>query len=83
MFSNIGGKIKAVAKIVTWIGIICSVLAGIGTGMAANNVAVGIISGIIVAVVGAVASWIGSLALYGFGQLVENSDICAKKLSEK
>ncbi len=68
MFSNIGGKIKGLALAVTVLGIVGSSLAGIGS-MAINPVV-----GIITIVIGAVASWLGSLVLYGMGQLIENSD---------
>ena len=69
MFANVGGKIKAVAQVLTWIGIIGSVIGGLSM-MNAN-----FIIGILTAVVGSLLSWVGSLALYGFGELVENSDI--------
>ena len=69
MFANVGGKIKAVAQVFTWIGIIGSIIGGLSM-MNAN-----FIIGILTAVVGALLSWVGSLALYGFGELVENSDI--------
>ena len=69
MFANVGGKIKAVAQVLTWIGIIGSVIGGLS--MTSANFLVGIL----IAVVGALLSWVGSLALYGFGELVENSDI--------
>ena len=42
---------------------------------------VGFITGLLTAVVGSLFSWIGSLALYGFGQLVENSDQCVYYLT--
>lgn len=65
MFDNIGGKIKGFAKVVAWLGIILSVIIGflsIETG------------GILIIIIGSVSSWVGSFVLYGFGQLVENSD---------
>lgn len=70
MFTNIGTKIKTTAKVFAWVGIILSVLAGVALTMSA-----GFIGGILVAIVGSLLSWVGSLALYGFGELVENSDI--------
>ncbi|MGN0776854.1 MAG: hypothetical protein ACI4MM_09295 [Candidatus Ventricola sp.] len=70
MFTNIGTKIKTTAKVFAWVGIILSVLAGVALTMSA-----GFIGGIWVAIVGSLLSWVGSLALYGFGELVENSDI--------
>lgn len=65
LFSNIGHKIKNLAKVITWVGIIFSVLFGLIT-LAAG--------GIIIMIVGPLISWISSFTLYGFGQLIENSD---------
>lgn len=79
MFTNIGGKIKAVASIVCWIGIVLSVLTGIVMMVAAQGNIAGILSGIVGAGVGALASWVGSFVLYGFGQIVENTDKMANK----
>lgn len=65
MFDNIGGKIKGFAKIIAWLGIILSVIFGL------LSIEEG---GIMIMIIGSVSSWLGSLVLYGFGQLVENSD---------
>jgi len=73
MFNNIGGKIKALAKLVCWIGIVCSVIAGMI--MIANAVYVSaLVLAIIFVLVGSLISWISSFTLYGFGQLIENTD---------
>lgn len=69
MFANVGGKIKAVAQVVTWIGIIGSVIGGIAL------ISTNFIVGLLTAGVGSLLSWVSALALYGFGELVENSDI--------
>ena len=82
MFDNIGGKIKGVAKTACWIGIGVSVLVGFifvvigaesssGYGSDDNVLAP---LGIFIMLVGSFLSWIGSFFLYGFGQLIENSD---------
>ena len=76
MFDNIGGKIKTLAKVVCWIGIIACIITGIVL-MATNDDLV--LAGILTAVVGSLLSWVGSFILYGFGQLVENSDIIAEQ----
>ena len=68
MFDNIGGKIKTVASTLTVLGIILSILAGLITLLD------GEISGLFVMIFGSLFSWLGSFLLYGFGQLVENSD---------
>lgn len=68
MFDNIGGKIKSVAKSIAWTGII----AFVGYGIALLFLGA-VIDGVLFAVIGALASWVGSFALYGFGELIENS----------
>lgn len=65
MFDNIGGKIKVLAQVVCWLGIIISVFLGL---INFEN------GGIIVIILGSLFSWVGSFTLYGFGQLIENSD---------
>ena len=82
MFSNIGGKIKTLAKVLCWIGIVASVIGGITfdfiyistTKMDGLNFVIGIVAGLLIAMLGALISWVGSFVLYGFGQLVDNSD---------
>ena len=70
MFNNIGGKIKGIASLSCYAGIGGSVLMGLLLLMTPFGVI-----GILVAVFGSFSAWIGSLAVYGFGQLIENSDI--------
>lgn len=70
MFSNIGGKIKATAKVSCWILIVLFSIMGI-IQMATNAV----LAGFITIVAGALSAWVGSFVLYGFGELVENSCI--------
>lgn len=71
MFTNIGGKLKGVARAIAWGGIILSVILGLFTMAEDDDL---ILSGLIFIIVGCLSSWISSLSLYGFGQLVENSD---------
>ena len=71
MFDNIGGKIKSLAQVVFWIGIICSVISGfvmIGTNEDL------IFLGLVIIIIGSLVSWVSSFTLYGFGQLIENTD---------
>ena len=70
MFTNIGGKLKMVAQVFAWIGIGASLLGG-----AVMIFSGGFLAGLLVAALGALLSWISALAMYGFGELVENSDI--------
>ncbi len=82
MFSNIGGKIKMLAKILCWLGIILSVVFGIlfitsGSPMYINGEYTsynGVALGIVTIIFGCLASWVGSFFAYGFGQLIENTD---------
>lgn len=66
MFDNIGGKIKVTAQVICWVGIIISVLIGLASF---EN------GGIVLIILGSLSSWVGSFVLYGFGQLIENSDV--------
>ncbi len=79
MFNNIGKKIKTLAKVICWIGIICSILGGVvmavsGAAAMDYDVASGvaaIVGGVFMAVLGALFSWIGSFMMLGFGEIVE------------
>ena len=80
MFNNIGKKIKITAKVFCWIGIILSIISGLGLIVAgfsgmwtqAGSI-VTILGGIGTALLGSLASWIGSFLMVGFGALVDNS----------
>ncbi len=87
MFNNIGGKIKGLARVFCAIGIILALVGGI------SNIAIGagmrnggerlIAFGIAILVVGVILAWVGSFLLYGFGQLVENSDIRTEIMAQQ
>ena len=79
MFDNIGGKIKALAKVVCWVGIIVFCLIGLII-MAAGQSAGAISIGVLTAGIGSLLSWVGSFFTYGFGQLIENSDKLVKAM---
>lgn len=72
MFTNIGEKIKTLAKVVCWFGIIASVISGIAMIATSETL---ILAGVLTLVLGSLFSWISSFVLYGFGEVVENSDI--------
>lgn len=74
MYSNIGGKIKILAKVLAWIGIIACFI--VGVTLIALEPALGLV-GFLIMILGGILSWISSFVLYGFGELVENSDILA------
>ncbi len=79
MFNNIGKKIKGLAKLVCWIGIIIFAIVGLGviiSGISGDNAVSAIISGILIIVGGFLVSWIGSFVMYGYGELIDKtSDI--------
>ena len=85
MFNNIGHKIQKLAKAFWWIGIVFWAIKGIdligslsmtheltGSYVTASSAA-GVLVSIVSIVVGVLVSWIGSLVLYAFGQLVEDT----------
>lgn len=77
MFENIGGKIKAVAQVVCWLGIIVSVICGIIMITQGGGTS---FIGFLIMILGSLFSWIGSFMTYGFGQLIQNTD---KLVAEK
>ena len=83
MFNNIGRKIKALAKVICWAGILSSVLIGFSAVSSINDEVAGFISLVSIIGFGSFGSWVGSLAFYGFGELIENSAIIAGKSAHK
>lgn len=84
MFTNIGGKIKTLAKVICWAGIVAAVLYGIGTialGLTSgkSSTALTVVTGMLTMVLGALGAWIGSFLTYGFGELVESVQKIAGK----
>lgn len=70
MFDNIGSKIKYLAQTITIISIICYAAIGLALMIAGSA-----LIGFAVILIGLLLSWVSSFLLYGFGQLIENSDI--------
>ena len=87
MFHNIGNKIKKLAKIVCWIGIILSIISGITLFIAAASgqadPVTAVTTGIVTVVLGILVSWIGCFLLYGFGELVDNSTKMREMMEKK
>lgn len=89
MFSNIGGKIKMLAKALCIIGIIYSVVCGANMLIAAvgattvsyYSFGVAGVAGVLVIVLGSLASWLASLGLYGFGHLITTTEDSNRLLS--
>ncbi len=86
MFANIGGKIKAVATVFCWIGIIASIIFAIVLFSQDNRYVSTILPGILCLLLGPLLSWLSSIALYGFGELIEtnqeNNRLMTELLSE-
>lgn len=81
MFSNIGGKLKVLAKILCYAGISLSLIIGsVIMVLGGANGGLAFVIGLLTIAGGSLASWIGSFWAYGFGTLVENSDIIAEKV---
>lgn len=83
MFKNIGGKIKGLAKVICYVGIAISVIAGIfmigfGSSSYNGNGDTMIVMGCVVMIVGSLVSWIDSFFAYGFGELIENTTVIAE-----
>ncbi|MBQ2774291.1 MAG: hypothetical protein IJF40_00170 [Clostridia bacterium] len=76
MFDNIGIKIKSAAKAFAWIGIIASSIAGFFVMFSNGDTP---LPGILIIIIGCLGSWLSALTLYGFGQLIENSDILVEQ----
>lgn len=83
MFNSIGTKIKVAAKVISWIGIIGSIIAGIiiiSIGLYnENGDLVGIGFGVLLG--GSFISWISSWFVYGYGELIEKTSEIAKNTS--
>lgn len=80
MFSNIGGKIKTLARIICVLGIVISIFGGLiliiqGASYHESSLTV---TGVLVLFVGTIGSWIGSFFAYGFGELIENTTVIAE-----
>lgn len=85
MYSNIGKKIKGLAKIIAIGGITVSVIGGIilfvyllDSWHTEDYAFVGLI----VAVVGSVICWLSGFFVYGYGELIDQTHQINNKLSE-
>lgn len=68
MYYNIGGKLKGLAIVMFVCGFIASIFMGISLMVMDDSL---ILLGILLIVLGAFVSWISSLALYGFGEIIQ------------
>jgi len=74
MYNKIGIKIKVAAKVIAWIGIIGSTIAGIFL----MSYKPFVITGLGVLLGGSFISWILSWFMYGYGELIEKTTEIAK-----
>lgn len=79
-FDNIGGKIKGWAKWIFAIEAIAAVISGIVIMAQDEDM---ILIGLLVVVFGPIVAWVSTWILYGYGQLIENSDIIAAEYNRK
>lgn len=86
MWENIGNKIKSLVKIIWFIGIIGAIITCISLAYLSdaifNDAAPGIIIGLIIAVISIFLTWIGSWLVYGYGQIIHNTDIIAGNIAK-
>jgi len=84
MWDNISEKIKLLAKVIAWVGIISSVISGISlisqgidlnqSSRSGRDGELFIFLGIASLIGGSIISWISSFFMYGFGELINNSE---------
>ena len=77
MFKNIGRKIKGLAALVCWLGIISSALTAVGLWAADQAV-----FAIVVLIVGFFISWVGSFQTYALGEIADNTAKQAEMLAK-
>lgn len=76
MFNEIGKKIKKLAEILCWIGIIVSIIMTFvlwGIGADSYELESYILIGLIVGILGSLTSWVGSFFMFGFGDLIDST----------
>ena len=86
MFRSTGKRLMTLSKIICGLGMACSVLAGIALIAGLVSISAfglnsstalkgtgGIVLGVAVIAVGCFLSWVGSLILYGFGELIHKT----------
>ncbi len=78
MFDNIGGKIKGLAVIIFALGAVGSIIGGFV--MMCSGIDELVITGLLTGLLGTLFSYISTMALYGFGQLIENTSYTANDM---
>ena len=75
MFNEIGKKIKGLASVIAWIGIIASAIMGL------SSMKKSALAGILIIAIGALVSWVSSFLLYGYGELIDQTSQMNVKIS--
>ena len=81
MYNHIGNKLKSIARIIAAVGIVLCNGFGISFIVQGNGNVVQSLAGIAIAVLGSAISWASTVVLYGFGQLIENSDKILERIN--
>ena len=75
MFNNIGGKIKSLAKISAYIGILGSIVVGVlffVLGIISFNPLL-VVFAFVIGLGGSLCSWMSVFLFYGFGELIDKA----------
>ena len=88
MYTNIGGKIKLLAKAWAWLGIIASAGFAIAQLVMINRAPysaadqgislMSILTAVGIVIAGTLISWVSSWALYGYGELIAKTSEIAE-----
>ena len=78
MFNRVGAKLKSLAEVLSFLGICAMIIwggitidGGVYRGMVHGPT---LVLGLCIAIGGSIAVWLVCLFIYGFGQLIENTD---------
>ena len=83
MYENVGRKLMAMAKFLGWVGIIGSFIGGAAVAFMDGDFDIEmILAGVATALGGSLISWLMTLGLYSYGELVENTAIMARLLQK-
>lgn len=84
MFENIGKKIKTLAKAICYLGIAASIITATVLLIISSDMPWGgeslLVLGLVLLFAGPIISWFSSFFMYGFGDLIDNSQEIKEKL---
>lgn len=75
MFNNVGRKIKNIAGLICGLGIVASFIAAMIVAVIISNLGAGItvLVFFLIIIAGIIVSWLSSIFIYGFGELIEKT----------